>query len=295
MKLSFSVDPFEDQHNVTDILSGRMRMSRLMIKKIRLYGSLHVNGTPARMIDLVHSGDVIEATFEDDLEQANVRNDCSIPIFYEDDWIIVCNKPAGIVTHPSWQHMDDSLIQRLSTGRLHPIMRLDRETSGLIVIAKNGFAHHVVSSQKMNKEYIGIVHGQFIPQSGKIDLPIARSTDSIMIRVVSIDGQASVTHYQTLSYQNEKGISLVSFTLETGRCHQIRVHCQYYGHPIVGDGLYGPSSNDYPNNDLHSLASDAMIDRQALHAHKLSFFHPITHEELKFECEIPEDMQKLMR
>ena len=294
MRLEFIINNDEHGKMAYEVLAGRMKMSRLMIKKVRLYGKLLVNGESARMKDPISSGDKMEALYEDEQIQASVRADCTIPVLYEDDWLLVCEKPADLVTHPSWQHMDDSLIQRLSDQRLHPVMRLDRETSGLIVIAKNGFAHYVISSDTMEKEYLAVVHGAFEEPDGTIDLPIGRAADSIMIRVVCEDGQPSVTHYHTEKYFPEKDISLVRFVLETGRCHQIRVHARHLGHPLVGDGLYGPSSCDYPEPGTPSIEFDKQIGRQALHACKLSFHHPITHEKLTFESEIPEDMQKLL-
>jgi len=294
MKLEFIINNDEHGKLAHEVLSGRMKMSRLMIKRIRLYGRLLVNGMPARMKDPVFSGDQMEALYEDEQKQASIRPDCVIPILYEDPWLIVCEKPAGLVTHPSWQHMDDSLIQRLSEQRLHPVMRLDRETSGLIVIAKNGFAHHVISVDTMEKEYLAIVHGAFDPPEGTINLPIGRASDSIMIREVREDGHSSITHYKQINYYPDKDISLVRFILETGRCHQIRVHARYLGHPLVGDGLYGPLSDDYPDPGLQTIGMETKIDRQALHACHLSFHHPITHEKLSFESDIPEDMKKLL-
>jgi len=294
MKLSLTILPNEHGLPAFEILSNRMRMSRLMIKRIRLYGTLHVNGIPARMKDPLADGDLLVATYDDEKEPG-VRNiDGTIPILFEDEWLIVCEKPAGLVTHPSWQHMDDSLIQRLSDQRLHPVMRLDRETSGLIVVAKNGFAHHVISQGPTRKEYLGILHGCPEPMEGTINAPIGRATDSIMIRVVRDDGHPSITHYRVLEYHKETDISLVSFVLETGRCHQIRVHSRHIGHPIVGDGLYGPSSVDFPEPNMPSISMDRRISRQALHASSLSFLHPITQETLTFTRALPEDMKKLL-
>ena len=293
MKLSFTIQRNEHGKAAHEVLSERMKMSRLMIKRIRLYGNLYVNGLPARMKDPVSSGDTVDAVYEDELLHV-VRPDNTILIYYEDEWLLVCEKPAGIVTHPSWQHMDDSLIQRLSDHRLHPVMRLDRETSGLIVIAKNGFAHHVISSEPMEKQYLGIIHGAYSVPDGTINAPIGRAPDSIMIRIIREDGHPSVTHYHTERYIKSKDISLVRFILETGRCHQIRVHTLSLRHPLVGDGLYGPSSIDYPDPLLPSLYMDTQIERQALHACSLSFHHPISHEILRFTSDLPEDMGKLL-
>ena len=294
MKLTLTILPNEHGLPAFAVLSERMRMSRLMIKRIRLYGTLHVNGLPARMKDPLAQGDVLEAAYDEAKEPSERKGDGTIPILFEDEWLIVCEKPAGLVTHPSWQHMDDSLIQRLSDQRLHPVMRLDRETSGLIVVAKNGFAHHVISQSPAKKEYLGILHGCPQPTEGTINAPIGRATDSIMIRVVREDGHPSITHYRVLSYLKEKDISLVSFVLETGRCHQIRVHSRHIGHPIVGDGLYGPSSNDFSEPEIPSIGMDQRIARQALHACSLTFVHPLTHETLSFTSHLPEDMQNLL-
>jgi len=294
MKLTFTILDNESGKAAYEVLSDRMKMSRLMIKKIRLYGTLLINGEPARMKASVSGGDRIEAMYEEHLGQAEIRPDCSVKIYFEDDWLIVCEKPADLVTHPSWQHMDDSLIQRLSDQRLHPVMRLDRETSGLIVIAKNGFAHHVISDAPMEKEYLGIVHGAFPDSYGTIDAPIGRASDSIMIRVVREDGHPSVTHYHTEKFFPDIGLSLVRFVLETGRCHQIRVHSRHLGHPIVGDGLYGPLSVDYPDPGMPSASMDSRISRQALHACSLSFYHPLTHEKMCFKSALPRDMQELL-
>lgn len=173
-------------------------------------------------------------------------------------------------------------------------MRLDRETSGLIVIAKNGYAHNTVSKNKMEKEYVGIVYGTFEPEEGTIDRPIGRDENSIMIRIVREDGHPSVTHYKTIQKLPEKNLSVVSYKLETGRCHQIRVHSLYLGHPLVGDGLYGPRSNDFPNPDMPCIENEQKISRQALHACKLGFYHPITNEWMEFTSEMPDDMKNLI-
>lgn len=291
MKLEFTAE-----HNgvpAYEVLAQK-GMSRLLIKRIRLYGELLVNNLPARMKDPLYAGDTVEVTYKSDHNDFALRENHQIHIYYEDEWFIVCEKPAGLVTHPSWQHMDDSLITRLSENSLHPVMRLDRETSGLIVVAKNGFAHHVISTAPMNKEYLGILYGTITPEEGKIDAPIGRSSDSIMLREVRIDGRHAVTHYQTVKKIPEINLSLVRFRLETGRCHQIRVHCLHKGHPLVCDGLYGIRSLAYPNESISGSENDKKIQRQALHAANLSFNHPISHKKLVFESPLPDDMRTLI-
>ncbi|NLW89327.1 MAG: RluA family pseudouridine synthase [Clostridiaceae bacterium] len=292
MKFKLTISRDENGKPAYEVLSGRLNMSGLLIKKIRLYGSLLVNGRASRMKDPVFEGDTVDALYESDMIP-RMNRDSGIKIYHEDEWIVVCEKPYGIVTHPSWQHMDDSFIQRLSPDRLHPVMRLDRETTGLIVVAKNGYAHNQIITGPMFKEYTAIVYGAFEPSEGTIDLPIGRSDSSIMIRIVRDDGKNSVTHYKTLLSNHAVGISMVRFVLDTGRCHQIRVHCRHNGHPLVGDGLYGPRSNDYPIHDEKVISVESHIERQALHAGKLSFNHPFTGINMSFSSPIPEDMVRL--
>lgn len=294
MQMHITVLSDESGKKIYDILRDRLQMSNLLCKRIRLYGELYLNGFPARMIAQAEEGDDILIIYDDAEGIIHTKPDTDIKIYYEDEWIIVCEKPGNLVTHPSWQHMDDSLLQRLCDTRLHPIMRLDRETSGLIVIAKNGYAHNTVSKNKMEKEYIGIVYGAFEPEEGTIDLPIGRDENSIMIRIVREDGHPSVTHYKTLRALPERNLSVVSYKLETGRCHQIRVHSRHLGHPLVGDGLYGPRSNDFPDPDMLYIENEDKISRQALHACKLGFYHPITNEWMEFFSEMPSDMQALL-
>ena len=294
MQMHITVLSDENGKKIYDILRDRLQMSNLLCKRIRLYGELYLNGFPARMIAQAEEGDDILIIYDDAEGIIHTKPDTDIKIYYEDEWIIVCEKPGNLVTHPSWQHMDDSLLQRLCDTRLHPIMRLDRETSGLIVIAKNGYAHNTVSKNKMEKEYIGIVYGAFEPEEGTIDLPIGRDENSIMIRIVREDGHPSVTHYKTLRALPERNLSVVSYKLETGRCHQIRVHSRHLGHPLVGDGLYGPRSNDFPDPDMLHIENEDKISRQALHACKLGFYHPITNEWMEFSSEMPSDMQALL-
>ncbi len=293
MNLSFHISRDDDRLPAFEVLSRRMNMSGMTIKKIRLYGRLLVNGVASRMKDPVFEGDYVEAILDNERAPAT-RSDCGIQVYYEDDWIIVCEKPSGLVTHPSWQHMDDSLIQRLSEDSLHPVMRLDRDTTGVIAVAKNGYAHNQITGHHMHKEYIGIVHGCFSPPSGLIDLPIGRSDISIMTRVVREDGKKSITRYDTLLTNDRMNFSMVRFILETGRCHQIRVHSRHLGHPIVGDGLYGPRSRDFPDTDPIKNDIDGKIERQALHASVLSFAHPTTREIMTFHSPVPSDMLRLI-
>ena len=293
MRIDFTVPSEFDGMPVHEILKSYKSMSSTLIKRIRLYGKLNVNGAHHRMIDSVRSGDLIHASFGHEDGVPTIRTDQGIRIYYQDQYLVVCEKPADLVTHPSWQHMDDSLIQRLSFQTLHPVMRLDRETSGLIVVALDGYTHHLLNQTSIEKIYLGVVYGQFEPRAGLIDLPIGRADNSIMIREVREDGRVGKTEYSTSEYNDARDISLVYYRLLTGRCHQIRVHSKHLGHPLVGDGLYGPASDDYANPNWPGIELEDIMTRQALHAHELAFEHPVSHDKLKFASPLPDDMSFL--
>jgi len=201
-----------------------------------------------------------------------------------------------MVTHPSHGHLDDSLLTVLSRNTLHPVMRLDRETSGLLIIAKDGYSHNMMASTYIKKSYKALVYGRFESLNGTMDFPIARRPGSVMIRDCVPDGKPSVTRYRTVSYYEKADISLVEFELETGRCHQIRTHCCHAGHPLLGDGLYGPLSDDNPKPELAGQAKiyDSRIGRVALHAYRIEYKDPFDEGNLKvFEAELPDDIKAL--
>lgn len=211
-------------------------------------------------------------------------------IIYEDKYMLIVNKPANMSVHPSMLHFDDTLSNIVKhyfdTINLHRkiriVTRLDKDTSGLVVFAKNEYIQEVLTLQMkthlFKKEYIGILEGILKPKSGKVIAPISRRSGSIIERCVDEDGQMSITHYDIIkTFDN---MSLVHFLLETGRTHQIRVHSKYIGHPILGDTLYGTASS--------------LISRQALHCYKISFIHPITKEKMELVANMPEDMKKVI-
>jgi 23S rRNA pseudouridine1911/1915/1917 synthase len=212
-----------------------------------------------------------------------------LDIVYEDEDIVVINKPAGLSIHPSLNHYEDSLANGLayyyqSQGKAFVFRcanRLDKNTSGLTVVAKHLVSGNILSTMVKNRqfhrEYYAIVQGSVTPSSGTIDAPIGRVSESSIERQVDFDnGERAVTHYQVIEEKN--GHSLVSIHLETGRTHQIRVHFKYIGHPLIGDEIYNPDM--------------AHMQRQALHSHKIGFRHPITGEEMEFVAPLPEDMTK---
>ena len=293
MQIDYTVPQKDDGREIVRILNTEFLMSRQMIKRLKFHGIVELNGVHATVRERVKTGDHLYACLEDD--SGTINHPENIGFIYEDDNFIVCDKPAGIVTHPTHGHLDDSLLTLLSDGTLHPVIRLDRETSGLILIAKSGYAHNTLSLYgDLHKKYLAVCYGKYEPSSGTIDAPIARRPGSVMIRDVDPEGKRSVTHYKSLLYDEANNISLVEFELETGRCHQIRVHSTYKGHPLAGDGLYGPNSVDNPS-DLFANSGiiDSCAGRCALHAYSLDIHDPFAETGRSFKAPFPEDMRRL--
>ena len=216
----------------------------------------------------------------------------NLDILFEDDCLLILGKPAGIAVHPSILHFDDSMSNGVRyyfdliglKKKIRPVNRLDLNTSGIIVFAKNEYIQECLIRQmnenQFKKEYIAIVSGILDKKVGTINLPIARKENSIIERCVSPNGKTAITHYEVLKEFSD-AISIVKCSLQTGRTHQIRVHFMEIGHPLIGDSLYGSKSS--------------IINRQALHCNHISFIHPITHKTLSIDCELPLDMKLIIR
>ena len=290
MELNYTVTNDCKYLNINQILVNEFNISaRLRSKLIRLK-CIYKNSAVADTRDYVSTGDIITISFDYSEDNSNiVPTKMALDIIYEDSWLIVVNKPAGIPVHPSILHYTDSLSNGLcyyfnSIGlnkKIRPVNRLDLNTSGLIIFAKCEYVQEQLSAQMQTddfkKEYICLVEGYLNEKSGIIDLPIARKKDSIIERCISVDGQTSITNYRVL--KESHNISLIQCKLETGRTHQIRVHMQALGHPIIGDTLYGNKSS--------------LINRQALHSYKIECIHPVTYKKIEFLSELPKDMQIL--
>lgn len=284
MEIIYLVTAQDHGVRAVDVLISRTGMSRLQTKRIRLYGELLNNGKPWRMIDPVAAGDQLVArTREENLPKVPLRQPSEIGFIYQDEWLVVLNKPAGLVVHPTYLHERGTLTDLLSDQPLHPVSRLDRDTSGLVLIARNGHAHYVITQHPMRKIYWGLIHGRMKDRQGLIDAPIGRAPGSIMLRQVTPDGAPARTLYQEVHYFPHNDISAVRFELLTGRTHQIRVHCQSIGHPLIGDGLYGRLENNATELDLK-------LGRQALHALSLTFQHPLSGESLTLRAPLPQDL-----
>ena len=237
--------------------------------------------------------DLIEIYMQEDEHQNIEPEDINIEIVYEDSDIIVINKKPGIVVHPTKSHPTGTLSNGIlyhfkkkgerSIVRL--VNRLDRDTSGLVIVAKNQFSHMRLASDmskdSFRKIYIAVVHGSMKEKEGRINLPIYKEENESIKRIVDERGQESITTYEVLE-ELSKG-SVVKLELETGRTHQIRVHMSHLGHHLYGDSLYGMGEEE-----------KEYIERQALHAYKLEFPHPRTGNILKLQCSLPEDIKKLI-
>lgn len=293
MLIQYSVTESDQGQRAVDVLCKNTGMSRLMSKKIRIYGSLLRNGIHCRMIDKVNTGDVLIAEYwPHGKESVDLKNDPELPYIFRDEWLIIVNKPAGIVTHPTFLHDRGSVTDRLADHPLHPVIRLDRDTSGVLLIALNGHAHHVITKNKMEKTYIALVYGKMTGKSGIFDQPIGRHPTSIMLRQISSEGQTAKTIWRLCHYFKSSDISMLQLKLITGRTHQIRVHCKAAGHPLLGDGLYGINSDfkhEVKINNKYQLELENIFNRQALHAASLTFVHPFSLTQKKVVAKLPID------
>lgn len=237
------------------------------------------NGRLVRSIDEVFDGDEIILRL-DDTSFLEPNKSLNAQIVYENDNLVVFNKPSGMPVHPSIKHQGDTLGNYFAylfpDITFRPVNRLDRDTSGLCIVAKNAHSANLLQDC-CRKVYYAAVHG-VTDETGTISAPIARKEESIIVRCVRDDGQLAVTHYNRIGY-NEK-YSLERIYLETGRTHQIRVHFAYIGHPLAGDDMYGGSRED--------------IARQALHCGELSFTEPVTGEEITVKAPLPSDIISLV-
>jgi 23S rRNA pseudouridine1911/1915/1917 synthase len=278
------------------ILKDRLGMSERLVKRLKYAGKILLNSVPVHVNVPVSTGDMVEAFIEfDEYNENVVPEDIEIDIIYEDECIIAVNKAPGIVVHPTAGHPAGTIANALVHHQMkkgvnslvRPVNRLDRDTTGVIIFAANQFVQEKLSEQMKSgifrKEYLGIVHGIMKDKAGSIELPIERKPGSIMLRHISPTGAPSVTKYEVLEFL--KDATLLRFVLETGRTHQIRVHCQAIGHPLIGDTLY-PS--------LSSNNGSTVMARQALHSYRTSFIHPFSGNHLELVAPIPDDITLAM-
>ncbi|MCI8410976.1 MAG: RluA family pseudouridine synthase [Clostridia bacterium] len=292
MELKYIVRESDNYKNINEILNKEFEFSTRLIAKLIKNNKISLNGKMCNTRWPIKRDDVITIDLSIDEDNSNiVPTKMDLDIIYEDEWLLVVNKPAGIAIHPSQLHYDNSLSNGIKyyfdlielKKKIRPVNRLDFNTSGLVIFAKCEYIQEAFSKQMQNnifkKEYLCIAEKPFEDKNGTINLPIARKEGSIIERCIDYDkGQKSVTHYEVIDeFEN---YSLVKCKLETGRTHQIRVHLSNIGHPLLGDTLYGNSSN--------------LITRQALHSFRIILIHPISKKQLCFKSNLPNDMQKLI-
>lgn len=286
--LSITVSAEMAGRKVKSILHRELRMPDGLIARVKLRpGGFMLNGMPCRTVDKVREGDVLQAQVGDEPSDAGISPvDFPLDIVYEDEDCAVINKPAGMACHGASEKGDCTLAAALAHRwgpelPFHPVSRLDKGTSGLICVARSGYAHtlftEALHSEGYRREYLLVCSPPPDKHSGIIDLPIERCPESPIKRRVSPTGAAAKTEYEVLA--SEGGLALVRARLHTGRTHQIRVHFAAMGCPLVGDWLYGKPSD--------------AISRPALHSAFLAMLQPITGEKLTFTSPLPEDIAAL--
>lgn len=293
MKRVFHYQIPQEYHGDTllSFLKAQHYSSAMITHLKRTENGILLNGVWGRVRDTLHTNDNLTIQLiEQECSEKIVPVSLPLNIVYEDEDLLVVNKPAGTPIHPSQGNYDNTLAnavayyyaQKGEAFTYRCINRLDRDTTGLLIIAKHMYSasllSEMVAKREIHREYLAIATG-LTPESGTILAPIGRVDGSTIERHVDeLHGDSACTHYNRLAYKN--GYSLVSLKLDTGRTHQIRVHMKHIGHPLPGDFLYHP---DY-----------SVINRQALHSHRLEFYHPISGKLLAFTAELPDDMKRII-
>lgn len=272
-------------------------ISRTYVQKMIKEGLVLVNGKQVKPRYLVKKGDLIKANFREPEKLELIPEDIPIDIIFQDEDLLVVNKPKGMVVHPAPGNPSGTLVNALlyhvsnlssieSTIRPGIIHRLDKDTSGLLIVAKNDKSHKALSKQLKNREikriYTALVYGRLDKEKAVIDAPIGRHPiNRKRMAVVYKNSKEAITHYRVLEYY--KDYTLVEASLETGRTHQIRVHMAYINHPVVGDPVYSNRKSEFG------------VDSQLLHARQLGFYHPRSGEYMEFESELPKDFKKIIQ
>ena len=286
MILKYVMKQEDKNKTINKVLEENFELSNRLFSKLIRNKRVTVNNINIDTRQKVEIGDIIKIDLNYKEDSSNiVSKKMDLDIVFEDDGILVINKPAGIAVHPSILHYEDSLASGVkyyleNSGiykKIRPVNRLDLNTSGLIVFAKNEYIQESLIRQMKNndftKEYLAIVTGTLENKKGKIDAPISRKENSIIERCVSEKGQRAITEYEVI--KNSREMSLVKCKLLTGRTHQIRVHMAYIGHSLLGDTLYGKESH--------------LIKRQALHCYKIAFIHPISQKKIELKIDMPKE------
>jgi 23S rRNA pseudouridine1911/1915/1917 synthase len=284
----------EDSGTRLDVVLGRLPEvgSRSQAAVLIASGAAKVEGAPAAKSRLVAAGETVTVVLPGESRLPDIGSQAVVPVAYEDEWLLVVNKPAGMAVHPSRGHASGTLVQALSGHGLaggedfRPgvVHRLDKDTSGLLVVAKSTESHRrlvaMMRRRAIDRRYLALVQGRFAADSGTIEAPVGR--DPVRRTSMTVGGLAAreaTTHFTVLERLGE--LTLVEARLETGRTHQIRVHFSAIGHPVVGDPLYAR------RNPLG-------LGRQFLHSHRLAFLHPFSGEDLQLDASLPDDLEEVL-
>jgi len=280
----------EDEPRLDQYLAGQNTgLNRSQLRRLIVEGQVLVNGGPAKPSSKVRTGDLVSLSVPPPRESSLVAQDIPVTVVYQDENLVVIDKPAGLAVHPGPGHPDQTLVNALLAmcpdiqgigGEIRPgiVHRLDKDTSGLMMVAKTHQAHIDLSAQikarHVTKGYLALVEGAPNPPEGKVDAPVGRHPRRRTRMAVVVGGKEARTGYKVR--EQFKGHSLLELYLETGRTHQIRVHMAHIGHPLVGDTTYGKAS--------------PLVERHFLHAFHLGFKHPVTGESLEFQTGLPADL-----
>lgn len=292
-KLEYIITKEFHNKTIANFLKAKEFPHQVIVLLKKTQNGILLNHNWAYINQIVKEGDILHLNIVETQKDSSIEGIYApLSIVYEDDDILIVNKDADMPVHPSMNHHHNTLANAVvqyyeEQGKLFTfrcINRLDRDTSGLTIIAKHilsaGILSRQVSKREIHRSYQAICKGK-VETQGTIDAPIARKNDSTIERCVNFEeGEKAITHYQCIKYLPDKDFSLVELHLETGRTHQIRVHMKYINHPIIGDFLYNP---EYEH-----------INRQALHSSSLVFIHPITNEKMHFHAPLPRDMQCIL-
>lgn len=279
--------------SIKQILKNEFNMSERFILKLKTQKCIYINNISVPIHFSINEGDLlsIKEKFIENSDGIVPNENIILNILFEDDYLLILDKPAGVAVHPSILHYKDSLSNGVKAyfekiglkKKIRPVNRLDKDTSGIVIFAKNEYIQECLVKQMSNnsfkKKYIAVLEGLVEKDCGIINAPIARKNDSIIERCISESGDTAISHYKVL--QRLTNMTEVEYTLETGRTHQLRVHSAFIGHPIVGDSLYGHESK--------------LISRQALHSYYVSFIHPIAKKEMVIHSELPSDICELLQ
>lgn len=292
--ITYIITPSDSNQTIEHFLRIRGYSRHLIVHLRKTPGGICIGEAPAYTTHRLVPGELLTISIEEEISSPGIAATVmDLDIIYEDEDILIINKQANVPIHPSQGNYDNTLANGITAyyeQKGEPfvyrvINRLDRDTTGLLIIAKHMLSACILSAmvreRKIHREYLAAASG-LVPEEGTVTAPIARSEGSTIERCVDeARGEYACTHYRRLSYHEGTGCSLIALRLETGRTHQIRVHMRHIGHPLPGDFLYNPDFR--------------LIRRQALHSFRLAFSHPLTGEAMEFQAPLPEDIRRIIK